>query len=192
MTVVFEKFVEIPKKSVKKPILEDNLGLAYSAALAFVQPRRVAVEDTEEYADALEALWKACSDWSEEKNINFSTYAHHCMRNAILNGIRDRKRKSVSAASLEDEQSKELPDVRKLPFAEDIDVHALVESLFAEVPEDWCGDCRSKAEKAKRNKYFLFQHYMKNVRWEELGRKFGVSKNRAYQYGQKAIKLLRE
>ena len=171
--------------SQTKPVLEDNLGLAYSAALEFVQPRRVAVQDTDEYADALHALWRACDRWTEKKG-RFSTYAHKCMRNAIINGIRDRESHSVSAVELEEslEASLEIKKDKVQEFLAEINPHDLVESLFAEDPKE--------SEVDKRNKHVLFQRYMKHASWEDLGKEFGVSRNRAYQYGHRAIKLLRE
>ena len=170
--------LETPKV-VELPTLEDNLGLAYSAALKFVHPRRVDVEDTDEYADALEALWKACDSWTPERG-RFSTHAHKCMRNAIINGRRDRGRRSVEAEPLQD-VAENLKDAEWLMG---IDPDKLIQSLFADDP--------GESQVAKRNKMALFQHYMENASWEELGKRFGVSKNRAFQYGQQAILLLKE
>jgi RNA polymerase sigma factor (sigma-70 family) len=180
------KLLNLPFKIGKKPVLKDNLGLAYSAALTFVQPRKIAVEDSEEYADALEALWIACDKWDENLGA-FSTYAHHCMRNAIVNGIK-RRSHQVPTIAIKDEEkvlAKEQSDVNK-------DVDSLIESLFADVSTDIPTECRTKAEKNKRDKYVLFQFYMNNATWEELGKQFGVSKNRAFQYGQRAIRLIKK
>ena len=150
------------KQEVVKPNLEENLGLAYKAALKFVS-RNVEVEDTDEYADALEALWKACESWTPERG-KFSTHAHWCMKNAIINGRRDRKRKSIETDPLEDvvdSRSNELPP------------EVLIDLLFTESPDE--------SEVNKRNKRVLFRHYIENISWDELGRQFGVTKNRATQ-----------
>ena len=172
-------------KPVKRPSVEDNLGLAYSAALEFVSPRHMEVEDTEEYADALEALWKACETWTIERG-KFSTHAHWCMRNAILNGRRNRNRGELDVTPLEADKAVE--EVEKPNELEELlagkDIQELIYSLFARMPGE------SKAD--RRNKKVLFQRYMKNASWEELGQKFGVSRNRAFQYGQQAILLIRK
>ncbi len=164
----------------KRPLLEENLGLAYSAALEFVQPRKVAVEDTEEYADALEGLWKACETWDESLGNRFSTYAHHCMRNAILDGRRNRGRRSVETITLEKDR---VADAHA-DWLEGQDMAKLIASLFEETPDE--------TDKQKREKYCLFKHYIENASWEELGQQFGVSRNRAFQYGQQAILFLRK
>jgi RNA polymerase sigma factor (sigma-70 family) len=164
----------VEKKVVKRPIFEENLGLAYSAALAFVKPKRMAVEDTEEYSYAMEALWKACQNWDEDLDNKFSTYAHVCMKNAILNGLKGRKNalESLDENTIDD---KNLND--------ESDVEDLIKFLFEEIPKE--------SEADKRNKQVVFQHYVQNVSWEELGKQFGVTKNRAFQYGKCGILLLR-
>ena len=166
-------------KVVKRPTLEENLGLAYSAALEFVRSSKVNVEDTDEYSDALMALWKACESWDENKE-KFSTYAHLCMRNAILNGRRNRNSHSVATTNVE-----ELKDVAQIiGDFEKLDIEDIIRSLFTKVP----GETRLD----RRCKKVLFQKYMENASWEELGEKFGVTRSAACQWGIRAIKLLRE
>lgn len=96
-----------PKKIVEaQPYVVDpteHLGLVCKIAnehRGFDQ-RNQPIEDLEQYGDGLEGLLLACQRFDPDSGTKFSSYASKCIRGAILNNIRDRKKYSIQAQKLE-------------------------------------------------------------------------------------------
>jgi len=158
----------------KPPTVEEHIGLARDIALRYT-PRHQEVEDTEQYSDALLGLLKACRSYTSSLGFTFATWATKCINNEIWLGYRKRSRQSpatcVEAGVLENCECPEACHWQALDI------------LFDPHPDDTAADLR--------NKEALRRHYLEGDTWQEIGSGMGVTRNRAYQYGQEAIDLLR-
>jgi len=77
--------------------VEDHMGLVGFMTKKFVTSqtiRKTSLYDTEEYSDGCFGLVNAAKYYREDRAA-FSTYACYCIRNAIVNGLRKRKKRCV-------------------------------------------------------------------------------------------------
>lgn len=79
---------------------EENRGLVYDVFNKSYQSVRYLEDDL--IQEGMIALWKACTDYDENKGIEFSTYATICISNAMGMFMRKENRISQRCVSLED------------------------------------------------------------------------------------------
>lgn len=155
---------------------EEHLGLVKSIVCKYI-PSGLKIDDTEEYSDGLIGLFNAIKKFNPEQH-KFSTFAFQCIKNSVIQGIRSRKRKKRIALN---------PISLDLDIAqnetEDINFSSIVECLMTEHPDDTKTDIE--------NKKILYQHYVEGKTWDAIGKELGVTRMRAMQRGQIAIKLLK-
>ena len=161
-----------------KPTVEANLKLARSSALSFLKSSED-VENSEEYSDALLGLWKAVESWTPELAHQFkctwSSYAIRCMRNAILDGYKQRKIK----------YHEELVDFTEVQIVDPRSSNAdLVDELFTTHSDDTAFTARAKQ--------ILHEHYIERKTLKEIAQQLGVSSPYIHQLLQKAKLLMRE
>lgn len=155
---------------------EEHLGLVRKVALQYISPG-IKVDDTEEYSDGLMGLFKAIQSFDATQDNQFSTFAFHCIKNEIVQGIRSRqtkKTKLMKSMSLEIDY----------PQEDKINHFKFVEELFAPHEED--------TEDDLFNKDILHRYFIIGETWDAIGKGLGVSKMRACQRGQEAIALLKK
>lgn len=175
-----------------KPTVEANIPLAIRVANRNVRLRNgESILDTFEYSDALLGLMKACETFDPDrrteggKAIEFSTYAWTVMTREISNGRRVRERQNrLSPIILGEMQGKdrldvfEIPDDTKPPFP----IH-LLKKFFQ--PTD------SDSKPHRRWKQILYDYYIDEMTYEELGQKHNVTRERIRQLLNFGLDLIR-
>ncbi|MCK9458293.1 MAG: sigma-70 family RNA polymerase sigma factor [Proteobacteria bacterium] len=161
-----------------KPTVEANLKLARSSALTFLKSNED-VENSEEYSDALMGLWRAVESWTpdlaQQHECTWSSYAIRCMRNAILDGYKQRKIK----------YHEELVDFTEMQIVDPRSSNAdLVDELFTMHSGDTFFTTRAKQ--------ILHEHYIERKTLKEIAKQLGVSSPYIHQLLQKAKLLMRE
>lgn len=156
----------------------DHLGLVRTIAGKFT-PIGMEVEDTEQYADGVIGLLRACKTYDPSQGL-FSTVAWKSINTAIIQGWRKkgRKKRQGIVVSLEEKQADPL-DVR--PDLSNIG-HVIARFLEPH-PDD--------SERNLRCKEVLRQHFIDEKTWQEIGDEMGVSKTRAQQLGNAGLDLIR-
>lgn len=155
---------------------EEHLGLVRSIVCKYIPPG-IKIDDTEEYSDGLIGLFNAIKKFDPEHH-KFSTFAFKCISNAVIQGIRSRKRKkrvALKPVSLDIDIAKN--------EKEEIDFSSIVECLMQEHPDDTKTDIE--------NKRILYEHYVLGKTWDAIGKELGVTRMRAMQRGQLAVQLLK-
>ena len=170
-----------------RPRLEDHLGLAADFVFRNFgrkqgrilipkggkpNSRGTPVEDTEEYSIAVEALWAAIEHYDPDTGFKFSTYARRCIRNAFFALYRKR------TVPLELVDPKTI-EVTKENCTSERDPEALLKPLLADSEDD--------KEYHKLDKEMMLKHYLEQLTLEEIGRIYGVGKNRVKQRIDRAI-----
>ena len=154
---------------------EDHLGLVRKVVLKYIVPG-VKLDDTEEYSDGLIGLFHAIEKFNTEKDIEFSTFAFCCIKNAVIQGIRQRKKQKQNdgnTCSLDFDYA--IPDK--------IDYFSVVDHIFANHEDDSPTDTR--------NKRMLYENYILGKTWDAIGEEFGFTRAFAWQCGESAILLLK-
>lgn len=161
---------------------EDHLGLVFNVASLYT-PKYVPVLDSEEYSDGVLGLLSAIESFDPSTNVKFSTFAYGCIKNAIIQGWRNRHRKirSFLCENLQEEAQEIVDENEKYVSPED--KMDLIHRLLETHPNDKDSDIR--------NKKVLYLHYHDGKSWAEIAEDFGVTRACAQQYGKKAISLIR-
>lgn len=159
---------------------EDHLKLLRSVAAPFA-PKGIPVDDTEEFADGVMGLLKAVEGFDPTKHLQFSTYATACIHRAIVQGwrARNRKKRTGVMCSLEDHDV-----IQPEPQIEETKISDAIKLFFDPHPDD--------SETDIRNKKVLFEHHILQKTFAEIGDELGITRQRANQLGDAAIKLLKE
>lgn len=183
-----------------KPIVEEHIGLAYILAKQFTKGRlrpNHPIEDTEEFADALMGLHKACLGFDPEKHkdqngkpLEFSTFAYRCVYNEINSKQKVRRNQgkiapvSLSAVAgpsnnkdgwtvfdIEDNSRPQLP----------VDLIAV---FMSKHPDDTAADGRRKKVVYE---YYINERTLKDIAVDE-----GCTKERVRQLRDEGIKLIQK
>lgn len=178
---------------MKKINVEQWIPLAAKVTKEFVPFNlNQKLEDTDEFSDAFLALYFACENFDPDyrtkkgKSVTFKTYAWVVMARAIIQGRKardsDRKLESVVLSDLErPDHAYEILDLSNLE--EKPPVHLL--KLFFEE-----NDLDTKAE--KRYKNILREYYLSDLTLEEVGKKYGIGKERVRQLVNKGLEVIKQ
>jgi RNA polymerase sigma factor (sigma-70 family) len=184
----------------RKPRVEDNIALAVRIAHRNVTLRRgESILDTYEYSDALVGLMKACEKFDPDRRtesgdpIEFSTYAWRVIQREINYGRKTRARQNrlnpillgeLQGSDLQDGRGKsarngvfEIPDNHKPPLP----LH-LLEEFFKPNEHDTMSQ--------QRYKRLLYDYYMENLTYEELGERHHITRERVRQLIGKGLQLI--
>lgn len=159
-------------------LFEGNLRLVYSYVARFLSAKQ-SVKDSEEYSDALIALWQAADTWNPSLGM-FSTYARRCMHNAIISGRRSRKYNLVQI-----NQEPEAPQNIKQEISE------LLECSAVDRWHDANGGTVSNRVVCQA-KQALYDYYVAGMTLEEVGCSQKVSRRRAGQLVEMAKTMLKK
>lgn len=156
-----------------------HLGLV-GRMLRRMRPHDRNVEESEEWADAVEGLVRAANTFEPSLGLEFSTYAFTCMHAAVADGIKSRGRKMRTAClrQLNDADADGLSD--RFDLLDEINraeesarIHAAVRSLPA------------------RERQIVKLRFFDGLTLEQAGRRFGLSPKRIDQIQKRALLLLR-
>lgn len=137
--------------------VEENLGLVRSVVSKYIS-NSIKLEDTEEYSDGLIGLFNAIKKFDPTKNIKFSTLAYKCIKNSIIQGIRNRKRKKViRPVHLEE-------DVVETIVKKNVDYSLIVDLILS--------SSKSEDESIKK---IVLDHYIGGKTWVSLAKENNVS-----------------
>jgi DNA-directed RNA polymerase sigma subunit (sigma70/sigma32) len=153
----------------------EHLGLVRQIAAKYC-PRGTPIEDTDEYADGILGLLRACEKYDPEQEL-FSTFAWKSIQTAIIQGWRkkNRKKRTGIVGSLENDPMDCHTDLSK------------VGQLISVLLEPQAGD----DESAFRCKTILYDHFINEKTWAEIGRDNNLTRERVRQLGNEAIQLIR-
>lgn len=162
-----------------KPNFEDHIGLAADLALKFLERRRGSalspVEDSEEYSIACEALLKALSGYKSDK-AKFSTYAYHCIRNALISYVRHRK---YAPNFLDPKDIEEIAENRNCTVDP-----ALLDLFLSESEND--------RESERIDKAMLREHYLQQLTLQQIATNRKITKMRVKQRIDRAINRIKK
>jgi RNA polymerase sigma factor (sigma-70 family) len=152
----------------------DHIQLVKKVVNKFNYDRRIPIEDTEEFADGMVGLTCACNEYDPKTGNAFSTFAYHCIRNAICVGLRNRKKEQY------------------LHFLENF------EAFWNEEPEEGWEEIipmildayPMRDEDDAINKMIIMQHFFKGVPYVDLAKRLGLSKERIRQRKDQALRVL--
>ena len=163
---------------------EEHLGLVYMVVSKYA-PKGISIEDTEEYSEGVLALIIAASKYDYEKHKNeFSTFAVRCIQTALIQRWRKQRCQKRDGTLVPlDGQAVEAP-VK-------YDHYDFLLSLFA--------DHRDDTPEDRRNKRVLFDHFVNEMTWQEIGdqmaSRYGqirpVTRACARLYAEAALQLIR-
>jgi len=155
---------------LKEVNAEEHLGLAYDYVL-----RNCCIKgdvlDSEEYSDAVLGLMQAVDTFNHKNE--FSTYAAVCIRNAVVQGFRARKR---------------FPEVySEIEIQEDDTTY-----LFEDEDEmSWVLEAEFEKSYEQLDRQMMLEHYLERLSMKTIGRKYGVTKGRVSQRIARAIYSLK-
>jgi RNA polymerase sigma factor (sigma-70 family) len=157
-----------------KPTVEDHLGLVKKIAGKITRCSKC-IEDTEEYADGLIGLMRAC-EGKFDNQFKFSTYASEFIRREIIDGIRRRNGKIVGMTHLLNEEFDIEDNPKKEPPVE------LVEKFFQPHPDDTQDNITNKQ---------IMRMRLHGVSWKVIGKHFGFTGPAARKRWVMEAKLVR-
>ena len=156
-----------------------HLGLVHHIVARFFRNKSkgLPIKDTEEYSDGVVGLLIASERYDSSKHdVEFSTYAFKCIKTEILSGLRRRKRGFQEVCSLDETE-----------IVEEYSVHpelTLIDKL--------CEPHELDSDTDVRNKRILYDHFMNDITWKEIGDQHGFTKAFAQQCGKNAIALIKK
>lgn len=157
-------------------MFEKNLGLLKSIVSKFVKHQ---IEDSDLYSIGCMALLKAIRTFDPSKS-SFSTWATRIIRNSIITQLRKNKKDQVIVFSSIEEKEKDekLIDQQKeeVPF-----------KLIKDLIKIDNSDSKTEAE----NKKILIDHYLEGKSLSEIGKQFGITKERVRQRAKEGIAKIR-
>ncbi len=178
-----------------KPRVEDNIALAVEITkrkVTHLLRKKESLYDTYEYSDALVGLMKACETFDPNRRtkdgepITFGTYAWRCITREIAVGRRIRTRQNrLTPMLLGEMQNKdrqgvfEIEDNSKPPLP----LH-LLDQFFKEDSED--------SRSQRRCKQILYDYYIEDMTYEQLGAKHGVTRERIRQLLNRGLMLVQK
>lgn len=151
---------------------EKNLGLVWHYVKKYCHPS-VPILDSEEYAQGCLGLWQACQTYKPEHGV-FSTYAYHCIQNAIISEKRRQGRFELMT---------NVDDIDQIGQSEKVDAIREISRLL-----------RSPVSKPSEyiDRKMLISHFLDGKTLQEVGDQHGVSKGRVWQRMVRALEKLRE
>ena len=177
------------------PNLSEHLGLVCFVVMKNCSlPRSTPVKDTEEYADGCIGLIQALDTFEQDRG-EFSTHATPLIRNAIIDGMRDRgcRRKCY----------KETINMTDLPVVEQLKNDYEVETqqngyfhLSKEQSRLMLAVCPNDTYQNKKDKRILWLHFFgradRGMSYAEIGRKLGRTREAIRQAVRRGVELLRQ
>lgn len=174
-----------------KPTVDGNIALAIEITKRNVTLRRgESLLDTFEYSDALLGLMKACETFDPNRRtqdgrpIEFSTYAWTVISREISNGRKVRGRQNrLQPIVLGELQGRDRQDVFEIPddHKPPLPLH-LLERFFT------TAGCNKSQTRCKQ---ILYDYYVDEMTYEELGKKHKVTRERIRQLLNKGLELVR-
>jgi RNA polymerase sigma factor (sigma-70 family) len=156
----------------------EHLGLVRSVAAKYA-PKGTPVEDTEEYADGVLGLLRACEAYDATQGL-FSTVAWKAIQTAIIQGWRKKGRQKRTGVVVSIEEKNADPVDARLDLS---NIGQVVARFMEPHPDDTEADLRCKK--------VVFEHFINEKTWAEIGLDMGFSRARAQQLGVRGIELLR-
>ena len=160
--------------------LENHIGLVKSIVKKYIK-NNIYMEDSEEYADGLIGLHKAIKNFKENQNTAFQTYAYHCIKNAILDGIKNRN----------DEKNTNFIDFDLSKVLEDFDFSQYTKLDMIKIIQSIIEPNQNDTEDEKINKEIIKLYYLDHKTWEQIGKIFNLTKMRVFQRGKEYIQQLK-
>jgi RNA polymerase sigma factor (sigma-70 family) len=162
-----------------QPKVEDNLGLAQSVAQRFVSASEP-VKDSEAYAEAMLALWKATEEFTPGKA--FSPYAHTVIRNQLRDYIKTQRR-AKRKAEFEDFDLAEIAETSRTNLTPDVATEMLQRLL---------ADDGYESADEKHEKQLLLDVFLRGKKVADIAAKLGVTRVAVYTRLRKAIARIRD
>jgi len=156
-----------------KPI-EEYIYLAKNVARQFVPTGPL--EDSDVYSDALMGLVLAKQRMNEDK-AGFTTLACRCIKNQIIDGIRQRNRQNRLNINSEEVD---------VPQQEKNDEQYAALFLVDEFLNDPTHPYRDR-----RNVEIAKKHYVDGMTWTDIGKKIKVSRTMAMNYGRIGLEVIK-
>ena len=173
LTALLDSSKSIDLEEILKPKInvEDHLGLAFDFVLRNCSIKGP-VKDSEEYSDAVLGLMQAVETYKYKTK--FSTYATVCIRNAVLNGLRDRNRFPECGKQIE---------IKEDDTTQNFENREAMEWVLAVEPE---------APHDQLDRQMMLEHYLGRLSMKLVGQKYGVTRGRVNQRIARAISRLRK
>lgn len=156
-------------------IIENYLNLAKSIVIKFINKKQ-SVEDSDLYGCACLALVDASKSYDSSKGA-FSTWATRRIYQSIIDNLR--KNKKYKKVEMLGENLFEIKDKFEMKMP--------IEILNILLKEE-----NNETDVQKQNKKILLDHFVENRSWAEIGRTLNLSRERARQKGQDALKLIKQ
>ena len=160
-------------KANQNIVVENYLALAKSIALKFIKNQDL--RDSDIYGCACLALVDASKNYDPSKGA-FTTWATRKIKHSIISYLR--KNKKYKNTENLGELTEEIRDNSK-NHANTVGVLAILLNEDQEDSDNYC-----------QNKKILLDHFIQNKSWAQIGRDLNLSRERARQKGQEAIKLI--
>lgn len=167
---------EIAEEIHAQPVIrfEDHIGLLRTIVKKFIPPA-ASISDSEEYAEGCFGLMKAIENFRPQESA-FSTYATHCIKNAIINYRKSRK----SVNCINDLEGIDRLDAKQI----ESDLVAELHDAIRQIPVETATQIRDKS--------ILIDYYINGLSWKEVADKHNFSKQRAQQIGDKLLRHLKQ
>ena len=167
------------------PLAKDNMGLAYAVVQRIGLDNGVSIQDSEEFSDACIGLINAEMKYDPEK-AKFSTFAYIlCYREVVRGKQRRYKKRHFSFGCLNDKDLTEKLIDKHLFDPHKLKEHEKKDLLFKLL------EC-SGLDKRKRDLDIVKSYYCFDITQVELGKKYGISKQRISQIIVETISKIRK
>lgn len=153
----------------------EHLGLVCSVVAKFAD-RKTPLQDTEEYSDGILGLLSACEKFEKDKNVEFSTYAHGCILNAVLQGWRSRNKfKKINSFPIEND------DI--VAPVEKPNLNTFIAKLF---------DGETESERGRLMLRIIEEHFLNDKSYAEIGRELGFTRAYIQQLSDQGLAYLKQ
>lgn len=157
---------------------EQYIPLVCHLAIRHGAPRGDAVKDSEQFADGMVGLLRACRSFDPGRGVKFISYAWYAIARAIdHDAYRVRKRKYTTTPELSGYNQDEFPGRELLP-ADSAEQRDAVARAFRGIP--------------RRDRYVVEQTIMYGRTLGDVGNELGFSRERCRQIRKRALDRMRE
>jgi len=157
----------------------DHLGLVRTIAAKYT-PRGTPIEDTDEYGEGVMGLLRAVEKYDPAQG-PFSTVAWKSIQGAIIQSWRKKKRQKRTGVVVSFEENNNTDPIDSRLDLSNVD--QVIASYFEPHPNDTENDLLAKK--------VLFEHFINEKTWAEIGRDLQVTREWARQLGKQALELIR-